>query len=166
VPRQPQQGKSQGKKPWRKKEKKKEIGAPSTKSRGMMKMTCIVFLRPEMEGWRMCAGSSPHIPYSVRPRCGMVGVRGYDTTEYMWIYLDSWSNSHLPHDVSTTKTAHPHTDVHHTQRNPSASGCATLPSPRNKSDCTDDAAWCSRQPVLPLERGANRMSGPGDRASF
>lgn len=57
----------------------------------------------------MCAGSSPHIPYSVSPVVVSVGVRGYYTAEYMWIYLDSWSNSHLRHDVSTTK---PHNHTH------------------------------------------------------
>lgn len=58
-PASPQQGKSQGEGKRagrrRKKEKKKELGAaPFMKSWGMMKMTCMVFLRPEMEGWWMC----------------------------------------------------------------------------------------------------------------
>jgi hypothetical protein len=69
-PASPQQGKSLGGKKGqgeeKKKKRKKKLGAaPFMKSRGMMKMTCMVFLRPEMEGWWMCPGSSPHIPDSV-----------------------------------------------------------------------------------------------------
>lgn len=95
----------------KKKEKKKEIGAAFRKSRSMMKMTCMVFF-PAGDGGvvEVCRKLTPHSILS-KPRCGvvcMVGVREHGTAEYMWIYLDSWSNSHLPHDVSTTKP-HNHT---------------------------------------------------------
>lgn len=105
----------------------------------------------------VCRKLTPHSILS-KPQCGMVGVRGYDTAEYMWIYLDSWSNSHIPQDVSTTK-------LHdHTHEGIPAPAVAPPCPPRETSQIAPmmrPGAVLSPHPPDPVERGANRMSGPG-----